>query len=130
MPNSQAWEAEETLLHCQSGISRSATVAIAFLMKHRGMSLMDAYAEVHRRRSCINPNDGFFRVLQAYAVDECGYAVDEAGRVKDTNEYNAYQLVAQLAFTNVTLSQAREALAATDGGVEAAASALLEAAGM
>ena len=55
------WNDEETFLHCQSGISRSATVAMAFLMKHRGMELMEAYGHCHQRRSCVNPNDGFFR---------------------------------------------------------------------
>lgn len=38
-----------TLVHCQSGISRSATVVIAFMMKIHGMKLMDAYRHVFER---------------------------------------------------------------------------------
>ena len=38
-----------TLVHCQSGISRSATVVIAFMMKSHGMALMDAYRHVFAR---------------------------------------------------------------------------------
>ena len=52
-----AWRAGEgehaghvaTLVHCQSGISRSATVVIAFMMKSHGMALMDAYRHVFAR---------------------------------------------------------------------------------
>lgn len=45
------------------GVSRSATVVIAYLMQHRSMSLVEAYAHVKERRPMINPNAGFWKQL-------------------------------------------------------------------
>jgi len=38
-------------LHCTAGLNRSPTVAIAWLMKHRGMSLREAHDHVEEQRS-------------------------------------------------------------------------------
>jgi len=54
------------LLHCQSGVSRSATATIAYLMYSRGMGATKAYDFVKLRRSSINPNLSFVRQLQEY----------------------------------------------------------------
>ena len=39
-------------LHCTAGVNRSPTVAIAWLVRHRGMSLDDAWEQVTTRRPC------------------------------------------------------------------------------
>ncbi|KAH9524056.1 Dual specificity protein phosphatase 3 [Bulinus truncatus] len=49
-------------VHCQLGISRSATVVIAYLMLKRNMDLMSAVKHVRQRRE-IFPNDGFIKQL-------------------------------------------------------------------
>lgn len=54
------------LLHCQSGVSRSATITIAYLMYSRGMAATKAYEFVKKRRVSINPNLSFVRQLQEY----------------------------------------------------------------
>ena len=54
------------LVHCQMGISRSATIVIAYLMKVHQMSLTDAYFECKRKRPMIRPNDGFWNQLLQY----------------------------------------------------------------
>jgi predicted protein tyrosine phosphatase len=57
------------LVHCQGGVSRSASAVIYALMKLDSMSLAAAYRHVKSRRSCIRPNAGFMRQLIA-----AGYA--------------------------------------------------------
>ena len=49
-------------MHCQSGVSRSATIVLAFLMTKRSMDLTEAVKTVRRKRK-INPNDGFLKQL-------------------------------------------------------------------
>eukprot|EP00045_Choanoeca_perplexa_P003651 m.32476 g.32476 ORF g.32476 m.32476 type:complete len:473 (-) comp12154_c0_seq1:75-1493(-) len=59
-------EGKRVLVHCQAGISRSATLVIAYLMKEQGRSLNDALEYVTSCRSIIGPNFGFLGRLQDY----------------------------------------------------------------
>jgi len=54
------------LVHCQAGISRSATIVIAYIMKKNKMKMNDAYNFVHNNRRCIGPNLGFCGQLILY----------------------------------------------------------------
>ncbi len=54
------------LVHCKMGISRSASVVIAFIMKEMEMNLRNAHGFVKQKRSCINPNKGFMQQLETY----------------------------------------------------------------
>ncbi|CAK9296580.1 unnamed protein product [Gordionus sp. m RMFG-2023] len=56
----------KTLVHCMVGASRSATLVLAYLMKHRKMSLAQAYYYLKRIRPIIRPNVGFIKQLVAY----------------------------------------------------------------
>lgn len=49
-------------VHCHQGISRSATIVLAFLMLKRGMTLVDALKTVRDNRA-VHPNDGFVKQL-------------------------------------------------------------------
>ncbi|XP_054852914.1 dual specificity protein phosphatase 18 [Eublepharis macularius] len=55
-----------TLVHCAAGVSRSAALCIAYLMKYHSMSLVNAHAWVKACRPIIRPNIGFWRQLIQY----------------------------------------------------------------
>ncbi|XP_034664418.1 dual specificity protein phosphatase 18 [Drosophila subobscura] len=55
-----------TLIHCVAGVSRSASLCLAYLMKHAGMSLREAYTHVQSIRPQVRPNSGFFQQLRRY----------------------------------------------------------------
>ncbi|KAJ9444559.1 Dual specificity protein phosphatase 1 [Diplonema papillatum] len=57
------------LVHCRRGISRSATLVIAYLMQHQSKQLQEAYNHVRSRRSIISPNLGFVLSLEAFAQE-------------------------------------------------------------
>ncbi|KAJ8267157.1 hypothetical protein GJAV_G00139160 [Gymnothorax javanicus] len=57
------------LVHCQAGVSRSATVVIAYLMKHTLMTMMDAYKYVRSRRPVVSPNLNFMGQLLEFERD-------------------------------------------------------------
>jgi protein-tyrosine phosphatase len=50
-------------IHCAMGISRSATIVIAYLIMHQQMSFDEAYEWVKARRSWICPNPRFMKDL-------------------------------------------------------------------
>lgn len=55
-----------TLLHCAAGVSRSATLCLAYLMKYHAMSLLDAHKWTKSCRPIIRPNNGFWEQLIHY----------------------------------------------------------------
>lgn len=59
------------LIHCRAGMSRSATFALAFIMKHKNLTITDAYRLVKEKRP-IKPNPSFMMSLMRYEADLFG----------------------------------------------------------
>ena len=51
------------LVHCVAGVSRSATVCLAYLTKYHCRSLREAYHLMCSKRPMVRPNIGFWRQL-------------------------------------------------------------------
>ncbi|KAF7981319.1 hypothetical protein HWV62_34261 [Athelia sp. TMB] len=75
-------EGGQVLVHCRVGVSRSATVTIAYVMKHLGVPLVDAYLIVRSRRLSvlIQPN---MRLLYNLCGWEVKLARERAGDDED-----------------------------------------------
>jgi protein-tyrosine phosphatase len=52
------------LVHCQAGVSRSASIVIAYLMISQKISYNEAFLLCKKGRPCINPNKGFVNKLK------------------------------------------------------------------
>lgn len=62
----------KVLVHCQAGVSRSATVCIAYIMYKNNMQLEEAFDHVRSRRGVISPNLNFMQQLKEYEKDIFG----------------------------------------------------------
>jgi hypothetical protein len=54
------------LIHCVMGVSRSASIVIAYLMKKYEVPFDAALKFVRSRRPIVKPNDGFIKQLKHY----------------------------------------------------------------
>lgn len=68
------------LVHCEYGISRSATVVIAWLIKHHGMTLKEAFEHTKAQRRVIMPNEGFLKQLSDFEKEVHGKTTLRLGR--------------------------------------------------
>jgi hypothetical protein len=57
------------LVHCEQGMSRSASVVMAYLMRFHGMTRDEAYVTCKSKRKMVNPNEGFWRQLEQYEAN-------------------------------------------------------------
>ncbi|EMD32076.1 hypothetical protein CERSUDRAFT_162133 [Gelatoporia subvermispora B] len=58
----------QVLVHCVWGMSRSATIVMAYLIESRNMSTVQALKVMRAKREIVRPNAGFLRQLQMYEV--------------------------------------------------------------
>ncbi|KAK9728961.1 DEK C terminal domain [Popillia japonica] len=59
-------QGSKVLVHCKMGISRSASVVIAYAMKAYNWEFKRALQHVKEKRSCIKPNTSFLAQLETY----------------------------------------------------------------
>ena len=53
-------------VHCAAGISRSASVVIAYLMRKEGKNFEETLEFVQEKRYVVDPNNGFKKQLKGY----------------------------------------------------------------
>lgn len=83
-------EGHGVLVHCTMGMSRSCTIVLAYLVRHRGMSLAQALSHVKERRPVVSPNPGFMAQLVEFersvhgkvSIDADKYSSNRFGEVQ------------------------------------------------
>jgi len=80
------------LVHCTMGMSRSATLVLAYLVRHTNMSLAQALLHTKERRPVASPNPGFMQQLVAMEIALRGRPsidVDKVGCAQAAGRANA-----------------------------------------
>ncbi|PKI50833.1 dual specificity protein phosphatase 12-like [Punica granatum] len=73
------------LVHCFAGVSRSAAIITAYLMRSEHLSQEDALESLKQCCEFVCPNDGFLEQLKMF--EEMGFKVD-----RDSNVYKRFRL--------------------------------------
>jgi dual specificity phosphatase 12 len=66
---------ENVLIHCEAGMSRSATIVTAYLMWSKRISPKEAISIIKASWPSASPNGGFFNQLQIF--QDIDYTVDQ-----------------------------------------------------
>ena len=74
------------LVHCRAGVSRSASIVIAYLMKELKLDFNTAYKLVLAARPIVSPNEGFEKQLRFYGVLGCTTVGDSEAH-KELDKY-------------------------------------------
>ncbi|XP_037498566.1 dual specificity protein phosphatase 22 [Rhipicephalus sanguineus] len=72
-------EGGNVLIHCLAGVSRSVTIAVAYVMSVTSLNWREALKAVRGARSIANPNFGFQKQLHEY---ECKKLHEERKRLR------------------------------------------------
>ncbi|KAG9454873.1 hypothetical protein H6P81_007777 [Aristolochia fimbriata] len=72
-------EEGSVLVHCFAGVSRSAAVITAYLMRTEQLSLEDALESLRLRCESVCPNDGFLEQLKMF--EDMGFRIDHASPI-------------------------------------------------
>lgn len=56
------------LVHCMAGVSRSASIVLAYLVKYQSLTLREAYVVLRKARPIASPNPGFWKQLIEYEI--------------------------------------------------------------
>ncbi|CAB3371413.1 Hypothetical predicted protein [Cloeon dipterum] len=101
------------LVHCTAGVSRSASLCLAYLMKYQHMPLRKAFAHLRNVRPAVRPNSGFFRQLidlelRLFGRESVSMVFNEAAgtQIPDVYEVDYQKMVwFQRNYRNVSLAR-------------------------
>lgn len=82
-------------VHCAAGVSRSATVVMAYLMRSEKLDVDDAVNAVSVARPCVSPNIGFMIALYELEAERTGLVRLPGNRVRVVDEALATKHVAE-----------------------------------
>ncbi len=104
------------LIHCHAGVSRSPTIAVAYLMKHFPMAMADAYKFVKTKRSIISPNLNFMGQLWEFEQGLQSEAKKKKTRAKATTakKEDTEKKEEVAAGLSVEMREVRESLISTE----------------
>merc|ERR1711941_54430 len=66
------------LVHCAAGVSRSASIVVAYIMREEQTTYLDAVSSVRKIREIVQPNYGFTRQLDWYGRNGCASTLRDA----------------------------------------------------
>eukprot|EP00898_Chlorokybus_atmophyticus_P002516 jgi/Chlat1/3265/Chrsp22S03519 len=92
------------LVHCGAGVSRSATLVVAWLMRCKGWTAEKALEYTKRGRSVVAPNEGFMKALRLYGKKLFAPKSPDVSRL-DVMKND--QVVAEIALTSTTINVGR-----------------------
>lgn len=72
------------LVHCQQGVSRSASICVAYLIGHENKKLVEAYTQVKKARSTVKVRSNFLKQLVNWETNLNAKRRDEV--MKNTND--------------------------------------------
>ena len=86
-------ESKKIYIHCFAGMSRSATIVIAYLMWKNHLKFNDAFNFVKEKRKCIEPNNGFIIQLRYFDIllNENNYDLRKINFFKGLNLRDLYE---------------------------------------
>lgn len=87
------------LVHCQQGISRSASMVIAYIMRKQELDHQKALDKVRYRRGLVRPNLGFQRQLRLWQEMDCNIYEpdpDAEGQLRKKAQYVKWKEDAKL----------------------------------
>ncbi len=64
--DSQRLQGRNVLVHCHAGVSRSATIIVAYLIKKEPTNLTKALASLRSKRPRAKPNEAFMQQLRKF----------------------------------------------------------------
>ncbi|CAI4050150.1 tyrosine/serine/threonine protein phosphatase MSG5 SKDI_14G2690 [Saccharomyces kudriavzevii IFO 1802] len=79
---------KKILVHCQCGVSRSASLIVAYIMRYYGLNLNDAYNKLKTVAKDISPNMGLIFQLMEWGGMLSQNTFDEEGEATSMSEDN------------------------------------------